>query len=215
MKHQTFEFSDLVQEDGDTADLHRCLWLTNMKASTRTATTNSISSLRIASGWDGEVPVAQLRRMIDAPTADLKAAMNGRWSQVASDLRRALREWDNPSRRWLALRLRHRIPMLADAATAADLRLTTGEANRARKALEALASGEGSTLEELPATRAAIEPLLRAATPETFSVASMKSLENKKTLVRKAVRLRRSADERRTRDGWPAPTEWSGLIVSA
>jgi hypothetical protein len=81
------------------------------------------------------------------------------------------------------------MPALADAATAADLRLTADEANRARKALEALVPGDGSTLEELPATRAAIEPLLRAATPETFGVTSMKSLENKKTLVRKAVRL--------------------------
>ena len=56
-------------------------------------------------------------------------------------------------------------------------------------ALADLAEAEDSTLDEMSATLAAVEPILRAATPETFGVATLKSLENKRTLVRKAVRL--------------------------
>ena len=77
--------------EGDTADLHRCLWLVPMNASTRAATAESIGKLRAASGVDGEIPVAYIRRMIADPGDELKRAMNGRWSQVASDTRRALR----------------------------------------------------------------------------------------------------------------------------
>jgi integrase len=104
-------------------------------------------------------------------------------------MRRALRTWDDLPIRWLALRLRSRVPTFADAATAASLQLGADEARRAGAALEALAASENSGLDDLPATAAAIEPLLRGASPETFGVESMKTLENKRTLIRKVVRF--------------------------
>ncbi|MEY8839981.1 hypothetical protein AB9K41_13230, partial [Cribrihabitans sp. XS_ASV171] len=87
------------------------------------------------------------------------------------------------------LRLRSRIPTCADAATAASLRLGADEARRAVAALEALAASEDGSLDDLPATAGAIEPLLQAATPETFRVESLRTLKNKRTLIRKVVRF--------------------------
>lgn len=189
MKHEIVGPGSPVDEPGDTADLRRCLWLTSMNGSTRQATLGSLATLCKAAGDDGELSVARVRQLITAPCADVKATVGDRWVQVVSDVRRALREWEDRPTRWLALQLRVRIPILADAATAASLRLGTDEAKRAVAALEALAASEGGTLEDFPATAGSIEPMLRAATPETFEVASMKSLENKRTLVRKVVRL--------------------------
>ncbi|MCP1169382.1 site-specific integrase [Limimaricola litoreus] len=189
MKHETFERADLATEAGDTADLRRCLWLTNMKGSTRRATLGSLATLCGASGKNGELPVEYLRQLVAVPGAELKATIGQRWMQVGSDMRRALRCWDHVPTRWLALRLRTRIPTLSDAATAASLRLGADEARRAGAALEALAASEYGSLDDFPATVTAIEPLLRAAIPETFGVESMKSLENKRTLIRKVVRF--------------------------
>ena len=189
MKHETFATHDLVPEPGDTAGLRRCLWLTNMKGSTRQATLGSLASLCAASGHDGELLVARVRDLIATPNAEVRAAVGARWVQVASDVRRALRHWEDRPTRWLAQRLRSRVPTLADAATAAGLRLGADEASRASAALESLAASNDGALDDLPASAGAIEPLLRATTPETFGVASMKSLDNKRALVRKAVRL--------------------------
>ena len=189
MKHETFDLPDPLAAPGDTADLRRCLWLTKMTGSTRRATLGSLATLCAASGHDGELPVARVRELIEAPEAGVKAAVGERWVQVASDMRRALRGWEDRPTRWLAQHLRSRIPTLSDAATAASIRLGADEASRASAALEALAASEGGALDDFPATAGAIEPLLSAATPETFGVASMKSAENKRTLIRKAVRL--------------------------
>lgn len=189
MRYDLVANGHLVAEPGDAADLRRCVWLTTMTGATRQATLASLSTFCSAAGEDGELSIERIRHLITAPGATLKAAVGRRWSQVASDVRRALRAWHDRPTRWLALQLRDRIPTLADAATAAGLRLGADEAKRAVTALEVLAASEGGTLEDLPATAGSIEPLLRAATPETFQVGSMKSLENKRTLVRKVVRL--------------------------
>ncbi|WP_157968834.1 tyrosine-type recombinase/integrase [Tropicimonas sp. IMCC34011] len=160
-----------------------------MNAATRQATLDSLAKLCAVSAADGELAVTRVRQIVAAPDAATRAALDGRWTQIASDLRRALRLWDDGPTQWLARRLRCRVPTLSDAATAASLRFGSDDAKRATAALQALAASEGGALEDLPATAAAVEPLLRNATPETFGVASMKSLENKRTLVRRAVRL--------------------------
>ncbi|WP_139199487.1 site-specific integrase [Pseudooceanicola nitratireducens] len=215
MKHETFASTDVATENGDTADLRRCLWLTTMKGATRTATLASLATVCAAMGDGGEVPVERLRQMVESPDADTKAKVGERWLQVASDLRRALRAWDDRPTRWLAQRLRARLPTLADAATAAGLRLGSDELRRAVSALEALAASENGALEDLPATASAIEPFLRTATPETFGVASMKSLENKRTLIRKVVRF---VDPLSTgmRETAPAtlPSQWQKILAS-
>ena len=189
MKHTDFERSERVEDTGDSADLRRCLWLTHMKSSTRSSTLDSLATLCTASRVDGELPITAIRQLICEPDPEVKAEVGARWAQVASDVRRALRGWEDAPIRWLALRLRGRIPTFADAATAASLRLGADEAKRATAALEALANSDGAAIDEMPATLGAVEPLLRRATPETFRVASMKSLENKRTLIRKVVRL--------------------------
>ncbi|MCZ4262868.1 tyrosine-type recombinase/integrase [Limimaricola sp. G21655-S1] len=189
MKHETFGFGDIAIEQGDTADLRRCLWLSNMKGSTRNATLMSLATFCSASNDDGELSVVRVRQLIAAPEVQLKAEVGSRWTQVVSDVRRALRYWNDLPTRWLALRLRARIPTLTDAATAASFRLGADEAKRASAALNALAASEGGTLDDVPATAGVIEPLLRGATPETFGVASLKSLDNKRTLIRKVVRF--------------------------
>ncbi len=189
MKHERVETGEAVDKAGDTADLRRCLWLTNMRASTRLGTLTSLATLCAASSTEGELSVTHVRQLIAEPDAVIKAAVGNRWVQVASDVRRALRAWEHSPTRWLAQRLRGQIPTLADAATAASLRLGAEEAKRATQALEALASSEGGSIQDFPATMATVEPLLRAASPEAFGVASMKSLENKRTLVRRAVRF--------------------------
>lgn len=189
MKHETFDENSTVADDGDTADLKRCLWLVPMNSSTRAATVKSLSAIRSVSGVDGELPVLIVRKMIAAPSANLKTSLGGRATQVLSDCRRALRHWDNLPVRWLALRLRQGVPTFSDADMASSIQLSDDEAKRVSAALVSLAQAQASTLDELPATLAAVEPMLWAATPETFGVKTMKSLENKKTLVRKAVRL--------------------------
>lgn len=189
MQHEVIENGDLVAQQGDTADLRRCLWLSTMNGSTRQATLGSLATLCAASGHDGELPVALVQELITVPNSDVKAAAGNRWVQVVSDLRRALRSWDDLPIRWMALHLRVRIPTLSDAATAAGLRLGNDEARRAVVALEALAASEGCSLDDIPATAGALGPLLQASTPETFGVESMKTLENKRTLIRKVVRL--------------------------
>lgn len=183
MKHEIFE------PVGHTSDAIRLLWLSKMDARTRIHTVQSVRTLRdeIAPGTDPGVD--DLRHIIANPDETLKSAVGSRWSQVFSDVRRALRLWDDAPTRWLALHLRNRLPTLADAVTAAGLRLGADEAARVTGAISALAAAETAAPEELPATLATIEPLLRAASPETFDVRTLKSLENKRTLVRKAVRL--------------------------
>lgn len=189
MKYQTFEASEPVLDDGDTADLKRSLWLVPMNTATRSVTVNSITELRSAVSANRELPIAVVRQLVISPSAELKGSLGARATQILSDVRRALRQWDTPSVQWLALRLRDGIPTFSDADMASGLRLSADEANRASGALQGLALAQGVSLDEMPATLAAVEPLLRAATPETFGVATMKSLENKRTLVRKAVRL--------------------------
>lgn len=123
MKHEVFESAELSVDEGDTADLRRCLWMTNMKGSIRNATLASLASFCAAAGDDAELPVGRLRQLIVSPSTELKAAVGERWVQVASDLHRALRSWEDRPTRWLALSLRTHIPTLADAVTAASLRL--------------------------------------------------------------------------------------------
>lgn len=214
MKHQNFQDAERVEDGGDTADLRRCLWLSKMNSATRQATLDSLARLCAASATDGELPVLRVRELLAAPDAAIKANLGKRWTQVASDLRRALRHWDDTPTRWLARRLRCNIPTLGDAATAGGLRLGADEARRATVALEALAASEGGALEDFPATFGTIDPMLRAATPETFGVASMKSLENKRTLVRKVVRFVDPVSSGlREADVATLPSCWKGTLA--
>lgn len=189
MKHQLITPSNSALEEGDIADLKRCLWLVRMNAATRGSTVKSLADFQAACGASGVLSVSAIQQMVEAPGTDLRVALGPKATQVLSDARRALKHWNDPPVRWLALRMRHQVPTLSDADVIARLQLEADEASRTTGALVSFARANGGTLEDFAATMAAIEPLLRAASPETFGVKSMKSLENKKTLVRNAVRL--------------------------
>ncbi|SFQ04791.1 tyrosine-type recombinase/integrase [Tranquillimonas alkanivorans] len=173
---------------GDTADLVRLLRLSPMPAQTRTHTIASVRDLRSAMDVDGEVRVPDLAQVLADPEA-LGDRLGERKSQILSDVRRALRHWDNAPRRRLALRLGIRLPDLDDAKEAARALFPGDKAKRACDAIDAFASYQGTSPGRITATAVAVETALRAAAPEDLGVAAVKSLENKRALIRAAVKL--------------------------
>lgn len=174
---------------GDTADLIACLRLTPMASSTRTATIDSIREVRNALTGGPDCPVTDLIDVLATEDPVLKAAVDRRWTQVCSDLRRAFRAWENVPRRQLAMRIRTSVPTLEDAKQVIALEASEDVATRCTDAIDQLASAQGTTAAQLTATAHIIEPLLRAATPETFGVQTVKSLQNKRAVIRRAVGL--------------------------
>ena len=108
---------------------------------------------------------------------------------MRSDVRRALRAWDNEPRRRLACRIRTTLPTLEDARLAFALHASPDAAGRCASAIDQLAASRMTTADQFVASAVLIEPLLRAATPETFGVNTVKSAANKIGLIRKAVSL--------------------------
>lgn len=183
MLHQT-HFST-----GDTGDLIACLRLTHMPTSTRIGTIWSVRLLRDAISGGAELPVERLAEAVATPDPEIKATIGARWTQVASDTRRALRSWENEPRRLLAQRIRTSLPTLEDAKQAFALQASDDAAERCAASIDRLAAAHGTTADKLVATAVTVEPMLRAATPETFEVQTVKSLGNHVGRVRKAVAL--------------------------
>lgn len=199
----------------DTADLIAVVRLARMTESTRAGTLAAVRLVRVQLG-DGEAPVSEVFAALEAPTEAMRAAARGRWTQTASDLRRARRAWDDIPRRTLALDLRGRLPNLSDVMAAAPLHLKSDEAKRASQALEALALAHDASPSDISATAIIVEDLLRQAKPETFGVATPKSLENKRSLVRRAVRiLDPLVAGGREADVKALPTEWQVAVEAA
>lgn len=113
----------------DTADLIAVVRLARMTESTRAGTLAAVRLVRGQLG-DGEAPVSEVFAALEAPTEAMRAAARGRWTQTASDLRRARRAWDDVPRRTLALELRGRLPNFSDVMAAAPLHLKSDEAKR-------------------------------------------------------------------------------------
>ncbi|WP_424934763.1 hypothetical protein [Amaricoccus macauensis] len=191
MKHATdFTPVDLSTDaPGDTADLIACVRLTPMAASTRIATIDSMRQVRNALTGGPDCPVTELMNVLVTDDPALKAAIDRRWTQVCLDLRRAFRAWENVPRRHLAMRIRTNLPSLEDAKQAIALEAPEDVATRCADAIDQLAAAQGTTADQLTATAHVIEPLLRAATPETFGVQTPKSLQNKRAVIRRAVKL--------------------------
>lgn len=177
----------ITEPVGDTADLARCLMLTDMPGPARSQSLKAIRAVRAADAACGEICVPRLRALLDAPSAELRATLGARATQTLSDARRGLRAWDCPPRRRLAMALRDRLPTMADAVVAAEAALPPAEARRVVIAVEALARSEGQRPEEMAASAVVIEPLLRRLTPEALGASSTKSLANKLALLRGAV----------------------------
>lgn len=176
----------------DRADaLAAALSFTPMPSAERVATARAVRTLRAALAGPGLEPsVAELEAAVDSADPDLRARVGADWAHVAVGVRRALRAWEDPARQALARRaLAGAAPTLADARAAAAAAMPTDKSLRVVRAIDRFCAGLSTTPDQLPATASALEPFLTRATPETFSVASLKSLRNAVGRVRAAARL--------------------------
>lgn len=183
MKHETIE-----REPG-LHDLERALALSSLKPSTRQATLTSLRLIDDALSTGGVLAVSDIEHALANITPELRSRLGPRASQILSDARRAMRVWSDASTRFLALSLRERIPTLRDAVLAARHALNTDQAPRAEAALESLAAAQNASLDDLPATETSVALYFKTASPEDLGVSTKKTLENKRSLCLRAVRL--------------------------
>lgn len=207
MKHEKIECT------ADTGDLERALWLSRLPVSTRNATITSIRTIAKVVGEDNHLAVEALRSILKDVPPEVRQSLGHRATPIISDARRALRVWDDIPVRWLALSIRGRIPDLRDAQTAASLSMGADAATRAANAIDAFARSQEAFPEDMPATEAQIAPLLMRASPEDFGVASVKSVENKRSLILQAIRLvDPSRKEVRKADLMALPEAWRDAL---
>ncbi|MEY8838283.1 hypothetical protein AB9K41_04480 [Cribrihabitans sp. XS_ASV171] len=180
---------DNSQTGGSTADVIAVLRLTQMNAKTRAATIASVRTLRAALTGGPDLTASDFFRALEYVTPELREKLGARHGQILSDVRRAERAWADMSRRALALRLRGRLPTLEDAIAASRAVLRQDAAQRTENALRQLAAKQATAPGEITATAVVIEPLLRRLRPEDLNVTSAKSLQNKLTQIRSAVKL--------------------------
>lgn len=183
MKHLT------IDNAGDTRDLERALWLSRLPAKTRNATIASVRKISAVLGVDHHLEVKTLQAIVQDVTPEVRQGLGKFAPQILSDARRALRVWDDAPLRWLALSIRGRIPTLRDAQIAAGISMGEDDAARVSNAITAFAQSQEGLPEDLPATESQIGRLLKNASPEDFGVSSLKSVENKRSLILRAVRL--------------------------
>ncbi len=180
---------DNAPTGGSTADVIAVLRLTQMNAGTRAATIASVRALRAALTGGPDLPASDFFRALEDVAPDLREKLGARHGQVLSDVRRAERAWADVARRALALQLRGRLPTFEDAIAAAGAVLPQDAAQRTENALCQLAAKQATAPGEITATAVVIEQMLRRLRPEDLNVTSAKSLRNKLTLIRSAVKL--------------------------
>lgn len=190
MKHTRPDELDTV------AELLNALKIAPMPAWERQASAQAVTTLaRTLGRAPADISVVEFGRALDGPAF---ATLGPETATVREGVARALRAFADPARRALARRLRDQIPSLAEAADAARLMLSRDEAARATRAIERLCGTQGVSPADLPAANAALEPMLRRATPETFGSRSPKALKNNLALIRRAVRLVATPSHRTT-----------------
>ena len=203
----------------DRADtLVAALAFTPMPSAERVATVRAVRTLRAALAAPGVEPsVAEMEAALDAADPALRARVGANWAPVALGVRRALRAWEEPARQALARRaLEGAAPTLADARAAAIATMPTEKARRTAHAIDRLCAALSTTPQEVPATTSALEPLLTRATPETFGVASLKSLRNAVGQVRAASRLVGGIRPRSSTEALKAlPPVWTTALEAA
>lgn len=173
----------------DTRDLERALWLSPLPPATRSATITSLREMVGAFGTDNILEIAEMQEILSDLTVERRNRLGKRATQILSDARRAMRIWSDEPTRWLATNLRGRLPTLRDAQMAAGLSMNKDEAARAVRAIDALAAFQMASPEDLTATEQTVGPILAGMSPESFGVATTKSLSNKRSLVLRAVSL--------------------------
>ncbi|MBY6164162.1 hypothetical protein KUV73_25045 [Mameliella alba] len=194
---------------GTTTDLIAVLRLTPMNAATRVATIGSVRRFRETLMRVGDPAVEELFHVCSTITPEQRDALGPRQIQILSDLRRAERAWADSARRSLALRLRGRLPTLSDAIDAVESVCKPDAAKRAAQTIHRLAISQASAPDQIVATSVVIEPILRRLRPEDLQVQSAKSLVNKLSQIRAAVKLvdpnaigGREADVKALPHGW-------------
>lgn len=200
----------------DRADaLTAALAFTPMPAAERIAAVRAVRTLRAALAAPGAEPsVAELEAALDAADQALCARVGADWPLVAVGVRRALRAWEDPARQAFARRaLAGAAPTLAEARAAAAATMPSDKARRVVHAIDRLCAAVSTPAEQVPATASALEPLLTRATPETFGVASLKSLRNAVGQVRAAARLVGSVRPRTSAAALKAlPPVWAATL---
>lgn len=204
---------DNTQTTGTTADVISVLRLTPMNAATRTITIKSVRHLREALSTGPDIPVEAFFNATDTATPELRSKLGARHSQVLSDVKRARRAWSDKFRRDLVLRLRGRLPTLADAIEAVEANGATEQDKRVVQALRKLAGHQGTSPENFIATAIVVEPILRRLVPEDLDVQTAKSLSNKLAMIRAAVRqVDPNAISGKAADLKTLPAIWRDLV---
>ncbi|MGP6088435.1 hypothetical protein [Antarctobacter jejuensis] len=199
---------------GTTTDLIAVLRLTPMNAATRFATISSVRKFRETLMPVGDPSVEELFHVCSTITPEQRDELGPRQSQIMSDLRRAQRAWADSARRSLALRLRGRLPTLSDAIDAVESVCQPDAAKRAVQAIQQLATSEATAPDQIVATSVVIEPILRRLRPEDLQVQSAKSLVNKLSQIRAAVKLvDPNAIGGREADVKALPHQWRVLLA--
>ena len=180
---------DTTHVSGTTADVISVLRLTPMNAGTRVHTITSVRALREHLTGGPEMSAEAFFQVIDGPMSDLRSQLGTHHAQIISDVGRAKRAWSDPFRRNLVLRMRGQLPTLKDAQEAAQASFKSDQAKRTIEALHQLALSRATTPDNIIATAVVIEPLLRTLIPEDLGVHTKKSLSNKISQIRAAVKL--------------------------
>lgn len=180
---------DSMQRTGTTADVISVLRLTPLNSATRTLTINSVRAFRQVLSGGPDIAADAFFQAAEQITPDLRAKLGDRHSQILSDVKRARRAWADAFRRDLVLRLRGRLPTLQDAIDAVTASGASEQSKRTTQSLRKLAESQGTSPAGIIATAIVVEPLLRRLRPEDLDVHTPKSLSNKVSQIRAAVKL--------------------------
>lgn len=142
------------------------LRLTPMNSSTRINTIKSVRELRDVLSGGPDLPADMFFDAALKTTPELRAKLGERHAQILSDARRAERARAEGFRRDLLLRLKGRLPSLADAMDAVGAGGDREKTQRRVAALKDLARSQTMAPENIVATAVVVEPLLRALAPE-------------------------------------------------
>lgn len=204
---------DNSSKPATTSDLIAVLRLTPMPAATRTATIKSVRKFRETLMSENDPKVDDLFAVLAAISGPQRELLGIRHTQIVSDMRRAARAWSEPTQRSLAIGLRGRLPTLSDALDAVRCLQNEDKAKRTEHALRQLAASQSTALDDIVATSAALEPILRRLRPEDLGVSSIKSLTNKLSLIRASIKLVDvNALNGREADVKSLPDEWRILL---
>lgn len=205
---------DNIQLQGTVADVIAVLRLTPMNASTRVVTIKSVRDLRAALSGGANLSASEFFDAATLPTPELRSKLGPRHVQILSDVKRAQRAWSGRFRRDLVLRLKGKLPTLADAMDAVEAMGASDHGKRTVQSIRKFATAQATSPANITATAVVTEPLLRALVPEDLGVRTAKALRNKVVQIRSAVELiDPNAVSGREADVEGLPKVWQELLT--